>query len=213
MLPCVRGTDRKDFSFCYDALSGVQGPYAKKVFCEMLGCPESALINCDPMEDFGCIRPLFLSAPDTPHTRCRRIRRCLRNMMHTACRESACKQRSARMPLPCGIPHVAREVWGCACVRMRVRQRGVWGGGLEVYGETGKQSGTEYASVCEHALFAETAAGIRVALGAMNRRAELGAPRTRGPEPRARTRPVRQDGRGQGWRAGYRTGAEQEYEP
>ena len=23
---------RKDFSFCYDALSGVQGPYAKAVF-------------------------------------------------------------------------------------------------------------------------------------------------------------------------------------
>jgi len=44
---------RKDFSFCYDSLSGVQGPYAKKVFVEMLGCPESALINCEPMEDFG----------------------------------------------------------------------------------------------------------------------------------------------------------------
>jgi len=45
--------DRKDFTFCYDALSGVQGPYAKKVFVEMLGCPASALINCEPMEDFG----------------------------------------------------------------------------------------------------------------------------------------------------------------
>jgi len=45
--------ERKDFTFCYDALCGVQGPYAKKVFVDMLGCPEAALINCDPKEDFG----------------------------------------------------------------------------------------------------------------------------------------------------------------
>jgi phosphoglucomutase len=44
---------REDFSFCYDSMSGVQGPYAKKVFCEMLGAPASALMNCDPKEDFG----------------------------------------------------------------------------------------------------------------------------------------------------------------
>jgi len=45
--------ERKDFSFCYDAMHGVQGPYAKKVFCEIMGAPASSLMNCDPKEDFG----------------------------------------------------------------------------------------------------------------------------------------------------------------
>jgi phosphoglucomutase len=44
---------RPDFSFCYDSLHGVQGPYARKVFVETLGAPESALLNCVPKEDFG----------------------------------------------------------------------------------------------------------------------------------------------------------------
>ena len=44
---------RPDFSICYDAMHGVQGPYAKKVLCEVLGAPESALMNCEPKEDFG----------------------------------------------------------------------------------------------------------------------------------------------------------------
>lgn len=28
---------RKDFSFCFDGLNGVSGPYAKKIFGELLG--------------------------------------------------------------------------------------------------------------------------------------------------------------------------------
>jgi phosphoglucomutase len=44
---------RPDFSICYDSMHGVQGPYAKKVLCEILGAPESALMNCEPKEDFG----------------------------------------------------------------------------------------------------------------------------------------------------------------
>ncbi len=44
---------RPDFTMCYDAMHGVQGPYAKKVLCEMLGAPEAALMNCEPKEDFG----------------------------------------------------------------------------------------------------------------------------------------------------------------
>jgi phosphoglucomutase len=50
---------RKDFSFCYDALNGVQGPYAKKVFVETMGCDPTCLMNCDPKEDFG--------GPDSAH--------------------------------------------------------------------------------------------------------------------------------------------------
>lgn len=41
------------FSFCYDALHGVAGAYASRIFVEELGAKESSLINCVPKEDFG----------------------------------------------------------------------------------------------------------------------------------------------------------------
>ncbi|XP_010917497.1 phosphoglucomutase, cytoplasmic 2 isoform X1 [Elaeis guineensis] len=41
------------FTFCYDALNGVAGIYAKRIFVEELGAKESSLINCIPKEDFG----------------------------------------------------------------------------------------------------------------------------------------------------------------
>ncbi|URE30132.1 Phosphoglucomutase, cytoplasmic [Musa troglodytarum] len=41
------------FSFCYDALHGVAGIYAKRIFVEELGANESSLLNCTPKEDFG----------------------------------------------------------------------------------------------------------------------------------------------------------------
>jgi len=44
---------RPDFSFCYDSMHGVQGPYAKSIFVGEFGAPASALMNCDPKEDFG----------------------------------------------------------------------------------------------------------------------------------------------------------------
>jgi len=45
--------ERKDFSFCYDSMHGVQGPYAKRVFVDEFGAPESSCMNCVPKEDFG----------------------------------------------------------------------------------------------------------------------------------------------------------------
>ncbi|TXG57170.1 hypothetical protein EZV62_018483 [Acer yangbiense] len=42
-----------NFSFCYDALHGVGGAYAKPIFVEELGAKESSLLNCTPKEDFG----------------------------------------------------------------------------------------------------------------------------------------------------------------
>ncbi|XP_020586088.1 phosphoglucomutase, cytoplasmic [Phalaenopsis equestris] len=42
-----------NFSFCYDALHGVAGAYAKRIFLEELGAKESSLLNCTPKEDFG----------------------------------------------------------------------------------------------------------------------------------------------------------------
>ncbi|XP_010926112.1 phosphoglucomutase, cytoplasmic 2 [Elaeis guineensis] len=41
------------FTFCYDALHGVAGIYAKRIFVEELGANESSLMNCTPKEDFG----------------------------------------------------------------------------------------------------------------------------------------------------------------
>lgn len=53
-FPAIRQLiSRPDFSFRYDSMSGVQGPYARRVFIDELGAPESSLINATPLEDFG----------------------------------------------------------------------------------------------------------------------------------------------------------------
>lgn len=43
--------------FCFDGLSGVSGPYAKKIFGEILGADPKLLMNCDPKPDFGGKHP------------------------------------------------------------------------------------------------------------------------------------------------------------
>eukprot|EP00250_Pteridium_aquilinum_P007490 c17197_g1_i2 orf=266-2014(+) len=44
---------RPEFSFCYDALHGVAGIYAQKIFVEELSANPNFLLNCIPKEDFG----------------------------------------------------------------------------------------------------------------------------------------------------------------
>jgi phosphopyruvate hydratase len=44
---------RPDFSFCYDSMSGVQGPYARKILEVELGGKVGSCTNADPKEDFG----------------------------------------------------------------------------------------------------------------------------------------------------------------
>ena len=44
---------RQDFSFAYDCMHGVQGPYAHKVFVDELGASAASLINATPRDDFG----------------------------------------------------------------------------------------------------------------------------------------------------------------
>jgi len=44
---------RPDFSMKFDAMHAVTGAYAPKIFCEMLGAPESSVMNCGVLEDFG----------------------------------------------------------------------------------------------------------------------------------------------------------------
>eukprot|EP00744_Colponema_vietnamica_P003892 GILI01005900.1.p2 GENE.GILI01005900.1~~GILI01005900.1.p2 ORF type:complete len:570 (-),score=236.87 GILI01005900.1:144-1853(-) len=44
---------RPDFSFIYDAMHGVAGPFARRIFVDELGAPESCLLNTVPSEDFN----------------------------------------------------------------------------------------------------------------------------------------------------------------
>jgi len=44
---------RKDFSFCYDSMCGVQGPYARKILEKTLGGKKGSCTNADPQPDFG----------------------------------------------------------------------------------------------------------------------------------------------------------------
>lgn len=48
---------RKDFSFKFDAMHGVSGPYAKAIFQEELGCAPTCLNHCDLLPDFGGLHP------------------------------------------------------------------------------------------------------------------------------------------------------------
>lgn len=42
-----------DFSFRFDAMHAVTGPYAEEIFVRRLGAPQSSLLNCIPKPDFG----------------------------------------------------------------------------------------------------------------------------------------------------------------
>ena len=44
---------RSDFSFVIDAMHGVAGPYARKLFVDTLGVSETSLLNAVPSETFG----------------------------------------------------------------------------------------------------------------------------------------------------------------
>jgi phosphoglucomutase len=44
---------RSDFTFIYDTMHGVAGPFAHRVFVEELGASASALMNAKPLPDFG----------------------------------------------------------------------------------------------------------------------------------------------------------------
>lgn len=44
---------RPDFSFRYDCMHGVQGPYARAVFLDELGASEDSLLNAVPKDDFN----------------------------------------------------------------------------------------------------------------------------------------------------------------
>jgi len=43
--------NRPDFTMCFDAMHGVAGPYANKIFGDIFGI--SDLMRCDVLPDFG----------------------------------------------------------------------------------------------------------------------------------------------------------------
>lgn len=45
--------ERSDFEFLFDAMSGVTGPYAQRIFVDMLGGKPDCVMRGEPLEDFG----------------------------------------------------------------------------------------------------------------------------------------------------------------
>ena len=45
------------FRFLFDAMHGVTGPYARRIFVEMLGAPADSVLRGDPRPDFGGLHP------------------------------------------------------------------------------------------------------------------------------------------------------------
>lgn len=41
------------FTLCFDAMNAITGPYAKTILVDILGAPESSIINGTPLPDFG----------------------------------------------------------------------------------------------------------------------------------------------------------------
>tara|TARA_Y100001968_G_scaffold333945_1_gene401598 strand:- start:10577 stop:12229 length:1653 start_codon:yes stop_codon:yes gene_type:complete len=48
---------RSDFPFAFDALNAVTGPYAQRIFEDLLGAPSGTVRNGKPLEDFGGCHP------------------------------------------------------------------------------------------------------------------------------------------------------------
>lgn len=53
----IKALFSKEFSFCFDAMNAVTGPYANEIFINRLGAPATSIINSTPKEDFGGLHP------------------------------------------------------------------------------------------------------------------------------------------------------------
>ncbi|EAK88694.1 phosphoglucomutase, tandemly duplicated gene [Cryptosporidium parvum Iowa II] len=49
--------NRKDFKMAFDSMHGVAGPYARKLFVDEFGLPESSLLHLESKPDFGGLHP------------------------------------------------------------------------------------------------------------------------------------------------------------
>ena len=53
----IRGLFKTGFRFRFDAMSAVTGPYAGRIFIDMLGAPPDSILNGTPLPDFGGHHP------------------------------------------------------------------------------------------------------------------------------------------------------------
>ena len=53
----IRAWFRSGNTMCFDAMHAITGPYAKSIFVDRLGQSESALMNAQPLPDFGGAHP------------------------------------------------------------------------------------------------------------------------------------------------------------
>jgi phosphoglucomutase len=53
----IRSALQKKISLQFDALNAATGPYAEKIFCDMLKAPRDSVRNAVPMPDFGGLHP------------------------------------------------------------------------------------------------------------------------------------------------------------
>lgn len=53
----IRKLFANGFTMRFDAMNAVTGPYAVKIFEEMLGAPKGSVVHAVPMEDFGGLHP------------------------------------------------------------------------------------------------------------------------------------------------------------
>ena len=53
----IRGLFKTGFRFRFDAMSAVTGPYAWRIFVDMLGAPPDSILNGTPLPDFGGHHP------------------------------------------------------------------------------------------------------------------------------------------------------------
>lgn len=56
------------FSLLYDGMHGAGGPFAQRVLVEELGLPESSLMRCNPLPDFGKGHPGKILSRSDPST-------------------------------------------------------------------------------------------------------------------------------------------------
>jgi phosphoglucomutase len=53
----LRGLFRNGFRLLFDGMHGIAGPYAQRIFEQILGAPEGTVLRGDPLEDFGGHHP------------------------------------------------------------------------------------------------------------------------------------------------------------
>ena len=54
---CMADWLQEGHGIAFDALNAVTGPYAREIFCNRLGAPESAVLHAEPLPDFGGFHP------------------------------------------------------------------------------------------------------------------------------------------------------------